>query len=362
MFTGLVKLAKSSKLDLPILRRIADPSEGLWPPMHIHVFPTSKFDPEFLVSSNNSRFWYEDNLPQLIKESKVYTSKQENADLFLVPCPLSNMSLQTFSNLIERVRELDDQYDEYHGANFIFLHAQYPGDRTAINTNNLLLHPGHIFTSGFAVDGPYVKTWVHAKNMLLPLKPFTKEIAVGSAKKHQIAVDISEDKCLPRNVQIRRNIYSKLSGKPGFVFESDPEKARKLMEESEYTLVTACEMPMASQYYDAVNAMSIPIVLNNLMRFPFEGELIDYTKFIIHIDEDKPEDVIGIMDKVGKHLPKMQMAMDDARQMYRPIPGDGGYVWAITWSLYMKLLAWLPIRRTRILDNIFREPSVFVAT
>ena len=78
-------------------------------------------------------------------------------------------------------------------------------------------------------------------------------------------------------------------------------------------------------------------------------------------NESMPENTVGLMEKHTKHLKKMQDHMNNARKMLDFSSKNGSYVWSIAWSLYMKLLAWLPIRRRKIIDNIFNEPNVFVA-
>ncbi|KAK8892049.1 hypothetical protein M9Y10_029271 [Tritrichomonas musculus] len=359
IFNLLISCVFSSKLDLPILRRIAE--DDKWPPLRVYIYPIEKFPSRLYKPSENPRFYFENNLADLLKESPIYRSNPNDADLFLVPLPLSSLNISHFSEILSILPELGPFYDRYHGTDHIFIHAQFPREDTAINVNNFVLHQGHIFTSGFAIEGSYVKTWVYAKNLLLPLKPQTKFVDVGSDKKMQIAVDISTDECTERNKEIRNHIAEVLKGKEGYVLSDKKDEALKNMEESAFTLVTACEMEMATQFYDALNALSVPIVLNNVMRFPFESELIDYRKFVLHINESSPESTIGIMEKHSKHLKKMQDHMNNARKMLDSTSKDGGYIWAIAWSLYMKLLAWLPIRRRKIIDNIFNEPNVFVA-
>lgn len=359
IFLQLIVGILSSKLDLPILRRIAD--DDKWPPLRIYIYPIEKFPSRLYKKASNERFYLENHLPELIKESSIYRSDPNDADLFLVPLPLSDLNIAQFSDILSILPELGPFYDRYHGTDHIFLHTQFPRNDTAINVNNFVLHQGHIFTGGFEIEGPYVKTWVYAKNLLLPLKPRTKYIDLGTDKKMQIAVDVSTDGCLPQNKLIREHISEVLKGKENYILSTNQEEILKNMEESAFSLVTACEMEMATQFYDAVNALSVPIVLNNLMRFPFESELIDYRKFVLHINESMPEETFGVIENHSKHLKKMQDHMNNARKMLDFSSKDGRYVWSIAWSLYMKLLAWLPIRRRKIIDNIFNEPNVFVA-
>ena len=356
--------AAVDKLSLPILRRIAEPD--IWPPFHIYIYPTSKFPKKYLTPVQNPRFKLENDLPTLIKQSKAYTSDINKADMFLIPCPLSEMSLTTFSEFLDHVKNLDYHYEEYLGANFIFLHSRFPElTGTSINQNNFLSLPSHIITSGYDINGDIYKTWIFAKNALLPLQPRTKFITPKIEKKMQIVIDDSVEGCLPEKIIIRHNISKYLGNKKGFIIAKTKAEAQKLIEESSFAIVTACESPMADQFYDAINSNTIPIVLNNVMRFPFENELIDYRKFVFQFDEYDPLKIEKQFEKImfgnQKKVKKMRETMVDARKMLEPIPGDGGYIWALTWSLYIKFLAWLPIRRTKIADAIFHEQNVFHA-
>ena len=352
--------ASVDKLSLPILRRIAEPD--LWPPFHIYIYPESKFPKKFLQPVQNPRFKLENDLPSLIKQSRVYTPDIDKADMFLIPCPLSDMSQNIFSEFLDHLKKLDYHYEEYNGANFIFLHSRFPELTTpAINQNNFLALPCHIITSGYDMNGEIYKVWVFAKNALLPLQPRTKFITPKTEKKMQIVIDDSDEGCLSEKALIRHNISKNLGNKKGFVVAKTKAEAENLIEKSAFAIVTACESHMADQFYDAINSNTIPIVLNNVMRFPFESELIDYRKFAFQYDENDPLQIENILEKYQKKVKKMREAMAEAREMFEPKPGDGGYIWALTWSLYMKYLAWLPIRRTKIIDNIFYEPNVFQA-
>jgi hypothetical protein len=96
------------------------------------------------------------------------------------------------------------------------------------------------------------------------------------------------------------------------------------------------------------------------MRFPFEMELINYQKFVVHFAENETSEV-DVLEALQSHTAKMQRDLVEARRMFEFGSQDGGYVWAIAWSLYMKLLAWLPMRRTKLIRNLFNDPNVIVA-
>ena len=347
------------KLDLPILRRIAEDDE--WPPLNIYVYPLSSFPAKFQTQTQNSRFFLEKELPNLIKKSKANFASPKEADLYLVPVSLSGFTSSDFTLLINHLKTLGPYYDEYKGANHIFLQGNFPTNYTAITKHSFLDHPGHILTEGFVVEGESVKTWVFAKNLVLPLLPRTKFVNESATKINKVAVDISTKRCLPHNQEIRNKLKKALLHNSEFDLYEDHQEALKGMETHQFSIVSACETEVAEQFYDALNALSVPIVFNNIMRFPFESELIDYTKFVVHLDELSPETVISVPSKLRPHLDEIKETMLGARKMLSFSEKDGEYVWALVWSLYMKLLSWLPTRRTKIIDNIFRDPSVFAA-
>ena len=169
MISFFLAFCLSSKLDLPILKRIAD--DDLWPPLRIFIYPINNFPNRLYRKTQQERFFLEDNLPDLIKESAVFRNDPNDADLYLVPLPISSLNISEFSEVLSILSEIGPYYDEYHGANHIFLHSKFPTNDTAINIDNFLLHQGHILTSCFNIEGPSVKTWVYAKNLLLSLKP-----------------------------------------------------------------------------------------------------------------------------------------------------------------------------------------------
>jgi hypothetical protein len=359
MFFMVGLAVSSSVLDLPILRRIAEKDK--WPPLRIYIYPREGFPNRFKKALNNSRFALEDKLPSLIKKSRIYRSSPDDADFYLVPICLSMLTLDDFSALLEFLKTLGPYYNEYNGANHIFLHARFPTVNTSINPNNFLLHPGHIFTSGFHLTGPPVNSWIFAKNLLLPLQPTTKRISDWSKKHMAVIVDGTLDKCTPANARARKAIADVVRAKMRYHVAETESDVIRLMEDCAFSIVTACESEIATRFYDAVNALSIPIVMNDKMRFPFENELIDYGSFVVHVNESDSELAGTMLFRLEKFAPKMQAALADARKMYEFSAGDGGYVWAIAWSLYMKLLAWLPIRRTTLIDKVIREPTVLYA-
>jgi hypothetical protein len=359
MFLMVGLAISESVLDLPILRRIAEDSK--WPPLRIYVYPRERFPDRFKKTLNNSRFALEELLPSLIEKSNLYRSSPHDADFYLVPICLSMLTLDDFYALLEFLKTLGPYYSEYNGANHIFLHAQFPAMATAINQNNFLLHPGHIFTSGFDLTGPPVNSWIFAKNLLLPLRPVTRRIDDGSKKQMSVMVDGMLTKCTPANARVRKAIVDVVRKKLGFLVVEDERDVIPMMEKSAFALVTACESEIATQFYDAANALSIPIVMNDVMRFPFENELIDYGSFVVHVNQSDPQLATTMLHRLEQFAPKMQAALKNARKMYEFSAGGGGYVWAIGWSLYMKLLAWLPVRRTTLIDKVIREPVVLYA-
>ena len=360
VFIFLVKSEVRDKLDLPILRRIAEDDQ--WPPLNIYIYPISKFPSKFHNKTKNPRWEIENSLPDLIKKSPINFATPEEADLYLVPISLSDLTIGDFGDLIDFLQNIGPWYNEYKGANHIFLHSRYSGLTTCITKQNFLLHQGHIITEGYKVEGEYVKTWVYAKNLLFPLQPFTKKIDKIDKKIDKIAVDVSIDGCKSENIIIRRKLLEYVKNRPEFSVAYNKEDAIKMIEDNQYAIITACESEMAQQFYDAINSLTVPIVLNNVMRFPFESELIDYTRFVVHLDEFHPENVTLVIPKLRPHLNEIIDEMIISRKMFEYTYKNGGYIWAIAWSLYMKLLSWLPIRRTKIIDNIFREPNVFTAT
>lgn len=359
MFPFLFLAQTSNRLDLPILRRIAEDYD--WPPLNIYVYPASKFPSRFLSRSANTRYFLENELQNLVKNSSLNYDNPKEADLFLVPISLSELTSEEFNGLVSYLKSVGPYYDEYNGANHIFLQGKYPNNETCITKSLFLEHPGHILTEGFVVEGESVKTWVFAKNLVLPLKPISKFVEDAKNKIDKVAVDVSTDKCLPENVKIRKQLKDALKDNSEFDLYETKEDALKGMETHTFSIVSACESPMAQQFYDALNSLSIPIVFNNVMRFPFESELIDYTKFVVHLDENSPEKAIIVPSKLRPHFDEIYPAMKEARKMLSMTSNDGEYVWAFAWSLYMKLLSWLPTRRTKIIDDIFREPNVFGA-
>ena len=346
-------------LDLPILRRIAGDSD--WPPLNIYVYPLASFPAKFQTQTQKSRFFLERELPSLIKKSNVYFDHPDGADLYFVPVSLSEYSSSDFSLLINHLRSLGPYYDEYKGANHIFIQGSFPSNFTMITKLSFLEHPGHILTEGYVVEGEDVKTWVFAKNIAFPLMPKTKFISENLSKIDKVAVDVSTKHCTPKNVEIRQKLKEELKDNSEFDLYEDEEEALKGMETHSFSIVSACESEVAEQFYDALNAFSVPIVFNNIMRFPFESELIDYTRFVVHLDEFSPETVISVPSKLRPHMEEIRETMRGARKMLTFSENGGEYVWALSWSLYMKLLSWLPTRRTKIIDNIFREPNVFSA-
>jgi hypothetical protein len=266
--------------------------------------------------------------------------------------------LQDFDLLLQFMSQLGPFYDEYHGTNHIFLHGQFPWRSTAINTNNVLLHPAHIFTSGYMMEFDPIKAWVYAKNFVIPLAS-TVPLVTNAAKKMQIAVNLGVTNCTPNNTETRQRVAKLVAGKGSFAIARDDATFEKLMAESAFSVVTSCESQIPWQFYDAINALSVPIVLSDVMRFPFEMELIDYTGFIVHANESVPD--IDLLGRLGEYVPKMQKHMAKARRMLRPTTRNGEYIWAIGWSFYMKYLAWVPIRRNKPFETPFRQPLVFVA-
>jgi hypothetical protein len=351
-----VSVISRSILDLPILRRIA--KDDSWPPIRIYIYPLDSFPPGFHRPLAHSRFSLEAALPSLIRQSPLYVASPHEADLYLVPLNLSSFSLKDFESLLHFLPQLGPFYDEYHGTNHIFLHGAFPLKSTAINENNIHLHPAHVFTSGYAILPDPIKTWSYAKNFVMPLAP-TVPVVSHPTKKMQIAVNLDLTHCTADNKEGRRHVAKLVSGKASFAVAHDDATFVKLMAESAFSLVTSCESHIPWSFYDAINALSVPIVVSDVMRFPFEMELIDYTGFIVHVNESEPD--IDVLGRLGKYLPKMQKHMAQARKMLQPTTKNGEYIWAIGWSLYMKYLAWVPIRRNKIFDNIFREPLVFVA-
>ncbi|EAX93768.1 Exostosin family protein [Trichomonas vaginalis G3] len=346
-------------MDLPILRRIAEDFD--WPPLNIYVYPLNRFPAKFQSRTINPRYTVENELFKIIKNSTLNYDNPKEADLFLVPISISELSIEDFFSLIEHLKTLGPYYKEYNGANHIFIQSKYPSNSTGITKTTFLEHPGHILTEGFVVEGESVKTWVFAKNIVLPLHPFTKFVDDVSTKIDKVAVDVSTDNCTPENAKIRRQLKDALIENSEFDIYKTKEEAIAGIETHRFAIVSACETPMAQQFYDALNSLTIPIVYNNAMRFPFESELIDYTKFVVHLDENSPEKAISVPSKLRGYINEILPAMKEARKMLTLSSNDGEYLWALSWSLYMKLLSWLPTRRTKIIDDIFREPNVFGA-
>jgi hypothetical protein len=355
----LAFFASAYNLDLPILRRIASDKE--WPPLRIYVYPEDNFSSEFREASKKSGFGLEQSLFSKIRSSKVHWDSPKDADLYLVPMALSSYTKDQFHQLLKRLAELGPYYSEYKGANHIFVHSHFPTDVTAVNSSEFFLHPGHFITGGFQIEGRPVDSWVYAKNLLIPVAPQTTLVSEFGNKLMQIAVDGTTDKCLPQNAALRKSILARVAKRTEYVVGTTDEEFRRLLETSTFAVVTACESLMVPSFYDAVHAGAIPIVMNNAMRFPFENELIDYNDFVVHLSENETALLDLVSEKVKEHVPEMQKKLVEARKMFEMTTGDGKYVWALAWSLYMKLLAWLPIRRTKLIENIFNEPQVMAA-
>jgi hypothetical protein len=247
-----------------------------------------------------------------------------------------------FFAFLDFLPRLGRYYDASHGANHIFLHAEFPTNRTAINPNNLELHPGHFFTSGFQISDP--------KNLIFPLNPSTRKIDSARLKKRQIAVDGSIQNCIPDNIALRKQ----LSSVKGLVVAKTHDEFLQLMEESEFSVVSACESQIPFDFYDAINALSIPIVVSDVMRFPFEGELIDYAQFVVSVPENETSGV-RVLKKLKKRVPKMQRAIIEARRMLEFSSGDGSYVWATAWSLYMQQIVKGPMGKKNVVGDIFHQ-------
>ena len=215
-----------------------------------------------------------------------------------------------------------------------------------------------------------MNTWRQSKNVLLPLTPQTKYIEYNSSdynkKKFQIAVDLSTNGCTPQNAEFRMKLAKLLqkelkSNKNRFVVAYNHNDMLRLIENSQLAVVSSCEDTIPHNYFDAINSLTIPIVFSDKMRFLFENELIDYTGFLLHFPEEFPQEILNLVNEIQPSIHKMVLEMNEARKLYIIDNKGGHYIWGLVWSLYMKFLTWLPIRRNKNIEDNFHNHLLYGA-
>ncbi|EAY21896.1 Exostosin family protein [Trichomonas vaginalis G3] len=295
--------------------------------------------------------------------SKVYTSRPEEADLFLVPIPLSGLNHKQFADLHFLLQEKHKKYySRYNGCDHIFIHGIPPKNQTtAVTYQEIATLTPHFLTPNYVVMGDHMNTWRLAKNVILPLEPQTKYIKTNKTKKFQIAFDADTTNCTDYNKNLRDLIRREIQRNKHVVVAKTHKDMLKLIEQSYFSVVTPCEDDVAHNFYDAINSLSIPIVYSDRMRFPFEDELIDYSGIILHFPEQYPKEILNVLPQMKKHTGEMIKEIISARKLFQIHKENGGYAWALSWSLYMKFLAWLPIRRNRVLDDNLQNPLAYDA-
>lgn len=297
-----------------------------------------------------------------IMNSKVYTSRPEEADLFLVPIPLSGMTHKHFADLHFFLQEKHKKYySRYNGCDHIFIHGLPANNETAVAIQEFASLTPHFLTSNYIVSGDHINTWKQAKNVILPLTPQTTYKKTSKGKKMQIAFNSDTINCTYYNKELRESIKRDIKKSKNIVIAKTHAEMLSLIEESAFSIVTPCENEVAQNYYDAINALSVPIVISDKMRFPFEDELIDYKDFILQFPEKFAKEVINILPQMEEHYKQMIKDMKSARKLYKMDQNNGGYAWALSWSLYMKYLSWIPIRRNKLLDDNLKNPLIFDA-
>ena len=368
------------------------------PPIRFYIYNISHQEDDSLIKSYigniqrpetiSSELMFEYYIPFIIKNSFLYTNDPSEADIFLISTPLSfyyahHIRYDELS--INKVRGKYPYYNNSNGINFILLQTIFSCSKAAFTIDDEKNYPGMVSLGDLDWEYSIEQPRESIRNTIIPYAsncPFDvfKRSQNKSSRDLLLyflgTVNLSMHHGSDIGKQVRLKMFYTLKDYPNSLFINtirlDPQreaayyglKVQGYMRNSTFCLVPHGDSPSSKRFSDSIRSLCIPIILSDMIRFPFEDLFINYSKFIVQIPMHSPEKIKGILKQYKNSSSSMFLnATQRRKEMYKIrrmfnvnvykhlIPGEQAWMWV--WLHYIKLVYVISSMRRDLLKSKF---------
>ncbi|OHS93792.1 Exostosin family protein [Tritrichomonas foetus] len=317
-------------------------------------------------------------ISHIIKNSDLFTSDAKNADIFLISTVLSmyySLKMDYKNLTINIVKKKKPNLYKFHGLDYILLQNTFSSHKTPIQENDEMEFPGMISLGDILWEYSVTSPREALRNTVIPYASRSPYGLLSHERNISIyflgTIDLPVHHGSDLGMKVRTGMKNIIHNFPGSLFiqtvRLHPQKAAELygskiqeyMRNSSFCLVPHGDSPSSKRLIDAIRSLCIPIILSDMIRFPFEEVFIDYKKFVIHVPMFSPEVIPHIINLYNKEI-ELNLRRNElikVRRMFdvnvyaRLVPGEQAWIWI--WMHYIKITNIKSCMRRKLLKSIY---------
>lgn len=246
---------------------------------------------------NKAEYYFEPYVLSYIRTSCHVTQNPYKADLFYIPLYFSMMMFTDgtlpFSDLIEKL----DYWSLHGGIDHVIVFNVFSFWRSTITEKDEYTLPCMLSFADVKWNIVERHPMLMFRYTILPYSSFFKLSLHYNYNRNNLLFFIGstllstfdESACELRSeiVKFASKIpFSKIVVKERGKYTYDLTNGfavERMMRDSVFCLVPLGDSPSSKRIYDAFNALSIPIIISDYIRFPFEDVFLNYSKILIQI-------------------------------------------------------------------------------
>lgn len=342
-----------------------------FPPIKVYCYNLSdRFQPynQLIRDTINNpdaydfQFYIEVEFHKELLLSPILTKNPEEADLYYIPVYLRAMHYNNklkrlnFSDIINELRQKGPWFDIKNGADHIITSGwdiHWYGTeflQNFLKTEIILCALNPIFHNSW-------KNYSYKRFIVIPFVSYFPNYSFESinwerTRKNKVflAQTLYPDYKTNNLRSKLQNIIKKIEKHDLILFVRNPYNISKTVQtlpnhymNSDFCICPKGDNGIAKRNYDSVFFGCIPVYVSDDLALPFSGNLLNYSKFAIHISEKDIDLIPQILNRYSENdIFNMRKELKKCAKLYLFRLGEkpkiGEAFWAISWMLYIRFI------------------------
>ncbi|OHT15558.1 Exostosin family protein [Tritrichomonas foetus] len=351
------------------------------PPLRffIYNFTDSKFKDLQIYTQrkkvNKVEYYFEPYLLSYIKNNCILTNNPNETDLFYIPIYFSMTMFTDGRFPIESLLGRLDYYSKNGGLDHLIVFNIFAFWRATIQEKYEHILPCMMSFADVNWDLSIRYPLLMPRFTLLPYSSLNKLSIHRNFNRNALLFYIGSTLLSTFNefsCEMRTEILeyaSKLNFSQIFVKErgKNPDDLtngfaiERMMHESQFCLVPLGDSPSSKRIYDSFNALCIPIIISDYIRFPFENIFINYSKILLQISMKNYQNDLPLILSASntKIIEKMQNSINTINKFFylkekNIKPNSIFWAWAVNHYIKLSFIS-SSMRRDSLIKCSFLE-------
>ena len=317
-------------------------------------------------------YYFESYIISYIQKYCEITNDPYKADLFYIPVYFSSVMFLDDDNFLDELIEKLEYFSLHGGVDHIIVYNIFSHWRSGIKERHEYTLPCMLSFADFKWDiSTKYPTLMH-RYTILPYTSLNKFSTSFNKNRNNLLFFMGStllDTFEEDSGELRTEVLNKAKKIPSsriYIKErmKHPEDLThifaidKIMENSHFCIVPPGDSPSSKRIFDSFNALSIPVVVSDYIRFPFEDVFINYSQILIHISMDnfKKSPYLPFLHINMHTMKRMKKSISEIRQLLYLEKRNSQFnsiFWAWTMSQYIKACYISSSMRRSLLNSTF---------